>query len=331
MVYNFLVYVRCITFNHAHYIKDAMNGFTMQQTTFPFVCVIIDDASTDDEPGIIKEYLNENFNLGDSNLVRREETDDYVMIFAQHKSNKNCFFAVYFLKYNHYSIKRSKNIYFKEWHDHAKYIAYCEGDDYWVNAEKLQKQYNSLENNPKAVMAYTGFRTVDENGNDFVRPFYQKCMEKSHSGDCLATLYDGSYIMTLTKFINKDVIESEKYQKCPVKYDYSLDLSSAIMGDFIYLPDIMGCYRYTPTGAMATQRELYRQYFEDTYKYFSRIVLDGQIKNIKPQSKLIIRLHILVHSMKNKDWMFVVEIMKKDFISILLFPIAFIYSLLKLQ
>ena len=54
------VVVRCITFNHAPYIQEALNGFTMQKTTFPFVCTIIDDASTDGEQDVIKKYLEDN-------------------------------------------------------------------------------------------------------------------------------------------------------------------------------------------------------------------------------------------------------------------------------
>ena len=50
---NFKVCVRCFTFNQANYIEDAMNGFTMQQTDFPFVCCIVDDASTDEEQRVI--------------------------------------------------------------------------------------------------------------------------------------------------------------------------------------------------------------------------------------------------------------------------------------
>ncbi|MBR4365861.1 MAG: glycosyltransferase family 2 protein, partial [Bacteroidaceae bacterium] len=83
---NFIVRVSCMTFNHAPYIEDAMNGFTMQETTFPFVCTIIDDASTDGEQEVIKKYLQEHFDLEDSSVVRNEETDDYVLTFARHKT-----------------------------------------------------------------------------------------------------------------------------------------------------------------------------------------------------------------------------------------------------
>ena len=70
----FIVCVRCITFNHANYIEDAMNGFTMQETNFPYVCTILDDASTDGEQEVIKKYLQEHFDLEDKSVVRNEET-----------------------------------------------------------------------------------------------------------------------------------------------------------------------------------------------------------------------------------------------------------------
>ena len=66
---NFLVKVKCITFNHSKFITDAMNGFCMQQTDFPFVCCIVDDASTDGEQQVIKEYLQQNFDLSEESSV----------------------------------------------------------------------------------------------------------------------------------------------------------------------------------------------------------------------------------------------------------------------
>ena len=54
---DFKVCVRCMTYNQASYIEDALNGFCIQQTSFPFVCCILDDASTDGEPEVIKKYL----------------------------------------------------------------------------------------------------------------------------------------------------------------------------------------------------------------------------------------------------------------------------------
>ena len=57
------VCVRCATFNHAPYIKATMGGFCMQQTGFPFICVIIDDASKDGEQQVIMQYLHDHFEI----------------------------------------------------------------------------------------------------------------------------------------------------------------------------------------------------------------------------------------------------------------------------
>lgn len=159
---NIFVYIQCPTFNQASYIVDTMNGFTMQQTTFPYVCCIMDDASTDGEPEVIKHYLEEYFDLADKSVVRNEETDDYILIFAQHKTNKNCYFVVYLLKYNHYSIKKTKMPYISKWRDNAKYIAICEGDDYWIDSLKLQKQVDFLQSHPHISYTCTRFKILNQ-------------------------------------------------------------------------------------------------------------------------------------------------------------------------
>lgn len=152
----FLVRVSCMTYNHAPYIVDAMNGFCMQETDFPFVCTIMDDASTDGEQEVIKKYLADHFDLDDQTIVRNEETDDYVLTFARHKKNHNCYFAVFFLKYNHFAIKKIKeSSYISEWQDQVKYIALCEGDDYWISPHKLQMQVEFLENNNEYCLCGT--------------------------------------------------------------------------------------------------------------------------------------------------------------------------------
>ena len=124
----YMVRVQCMTYNHAPYIEDAMNGFCMQETDFPYVCVIVDDASTDGEPEVIKYYLEKNFDLQGSQYFREEDTGDYHLIFAKHKINPNCYFGVLLLKYNHWKKKKAKAPYFEEW-SRSKYIALCEGDD----------------------------------------------------------------------------------------------------------------------------------------------------------------------------------------------------------
>ncbi|SHM04277.1 hypothetical protein SAMN04488494_1183 [Xylanibacter ruminicola] len=143
--YEHKVCVECFTYNQSLYIEDALDGFCMQHTTFPYVCVIIDDASTDGEQKVLTDYLKRNFNLNDTSVVRNEDYVNYSLVYAQHKNNENCYFAVIFLKYNHYSKALDKTPYFSEWHNNSKYLAFCEGDDFWIDSHKLQKQVDFLE------------------------------------------------------------------------------------------------------------------------------------------------------------------------------------------
>lgn len=75
----FLVNVTCLTFNHSNYIIDTMNGFCMQETNFPFICCILDDASTDGEQSIIKKYIEDNFDLSETSEYYYKETDIFFL------------------------------------------------------------------------------------------------------------------------------------------------------------------------------------------------------------------------------------------------------------
>ena len=159
---DYLVRVSCMTYNQASYIKDAMNGFCMQETTFPFVCVIIDDASKDGEQEVIRHFVEEKFDLGEDNVAYEKDTDYGHVTFARNKTNWNCFFSVIYLNENHFSLRKPKAPYFKEWMD-TKYVALCEGDDYWLDPEKLQKQVSFLEEHPDFGFVGTNVK-VDNNG-----------------------------------------------------------------------------------------------------------------------------------------------------------------------
>lgn len=162
MSIDFLVSVRCFTYNQSAYIKDALNGFVMQQTNFPFVVLVVDDASTDGEQEVIRKFMAEEFDLSDTSVAYEKETEYAYIQYAQHKTNKNCFMVAMFLKENHYSIKKPKYPYLVEWRDNVKYEAICEGDDYWIDPLKLQKQVDFLEENEDYVMTHTAFNYLIE-------------------------------------------------------------------------------------------------------------------------------------------------------------------------
>lgn len=152
----------CRTFNHAHFIKDAMNGFCIQETNFPFVAIIIDDASTDGEPEIISQYLEDHFDMAHAQY---DENDDAKIIAAIHKNNSNCHFLVILLKYNFYSIKKAQYPLYKGWYENVPYITMCEGDDYWTDPLKLQKQVDYIETHPKCGLIYTDFDVYVQRSN----------------------------------------------------------------------------------------------------------------------------------------------------------------------
>ena len=164
---SYLLRIYCATFNHHAYINDTLNGFAMQQTTFPFICTIVDDASTDGEQEVIKKYVQDNFDLQDASVAYERDTDYGHVTFAQHKTNKNCFFAVILLKENHYSQKKPKAPYLTEWKD-TKYIALCEGDDYWTDPLKLQKQVDFLEANVDYSLCFHKVSIVSNNEKDLM-------------------------------------------------------------------------------------------------------------------------------------------------------------------
>lgn len=66
---NYKVQARCLTYNQAKYIEDALNGFAMQQTNFPFVCLVIDDCSTDGEQEVIKSWMNRECDMDKAEYV----------------------------------------------------------------------------------------------------------------------------------------------------------------------------------------------------------------------------------------------------------------------
>ena len=113
-----LVSIGCITYNHAPYIRQCLEGFLMQKTTFPFEIIINDDCSTDGTTEIVKEYAD-------------KYPDLIIPIFHEENQYQKGVRGIY-----------AKFVYPKV---RGKYIALCEGDDYWIDPLKLQKQVDFLE------------------------------------------------------------------------------------------------------------------------------------------------------------------------------------------
>lgn len=240
--YKYMVATRCYTYNHAPYIEDALRGFAMQETTFPVVTIIVDDASTDGEPEVIQKYLTEHF----QSPYRTEESEYANIICAKHKINVNCDFVVFLLKYNHYSIKKPKIFYLSEWLDNAKYHALCEGDDYWIEPMKLQMQVDFLENHPDYVLCHTDFDL--SNGGRRNHSVVQM-PDDNYFPDIIIK---GQQIGTATTlFLN------EAYQRTPKLYqrkewpmgDFPMWIELSREGKIKFLPKATTCYRILDNSA----------------------------------------------------------------------------------
>lgn len=182
-----LVTVCCTTYNHESYVREAIESFLIQETEFPFEIIIHDDASTDGTAAIILEYA-ERYPRLIRTIIQTE---------------------------NQYSKAGLINPRFVFPKATGKYLALCEGDDYWMDRRKLQKQVTFLENNPDYVITYSDCQPFDENG----------VIDRDYGGareDLSATqLKKATPIFTLTSCF-RNVID-----------EVPLDLMSARYGDFV--------------------------------------------------------------------------------------------------
>lgn len=259
---NFKVCVRCYTFNQSKFIEETLNGFTMQQTNFPFVCCIVDDASTDNEQVVVKRYMDRYFNLLNSSVSYVKETDYAKIIFAQHINNKNCYFAVLFLKKNLYSINKSykKIEYISEWRKKCKYEAICEGDDYWIAPNKLQKQVDYMEAHPMCSLSFHAHQELNKNSFILVRR-YNQLVEECPMADII--LGDGGFMATNSMVYRIDKVlkqEPDWAKNAPIG-DLPLMLKMATQGTVAYINDVMSVYRINTPGSWTARSMTFR------YKY----------------------------------------------------------------
>lgn len=138
-----LVSICCITYNHEKYIGQAIDGFLIQETDFPIEIIIHDDASTDGTADIIRKYAAKDDRI--KPILRRENI----------KSTGVPIFPITF--------KVAK----------GKYITMCEGDDYWTDPLKLQKQVDFLEEHPDVNWVHTDFDWLDENTGSIIKNYYK--------------------------------------------------------------------------------------------------------------------------------------------------------------
>ena len=253
----YLVQVKCFTYNHVSYIEDAMNGFCMQQTDFPFVCCVVDDASTDGEQEVVEKYLEDNFDLSDTSVAYEKEEDYGHVVFARHKKNQNCYFAVVFLNENHFSQRKPKSQYLERWTDDAKYVAVCEGDDYWIDPLKLQKQVDVLEADETLMAVVANAKVVDKGGKELVAKQKDVVPDNKQGRYDLRSFFNNVHHYPTATVCYRRTHESEIKEKTkimsnPFLGDWTKWIAYHIYGDFYYIDQVVAAYRINPTSVTHT-------------------------------------------------------------------------------
>ena len=248
------VFVRCMTFNHEAYIKDALNGFVMQQTTFPFVVAIINDASTDKTKSVINEFVENNCIHNPEIDLRIEEYGTVLDVIV--KDNPHCIFHIVHLNENHYG-KKSKLPYFAKYENAAKYVGMCEGDDYWTDPLKLQKQVDILEAD-ETLMAVCSDTSIVDNHSNLLNAKRGGVVKDDIEGRyTLRDFFRGNHQYPTASVVYRNTHKEEIRQKMAHTRntylgDWTMWICLHIFGDFYYINEPMVAYRINPTSVTHT-------------------------------------------------------------------------------
>lgn len=213
------VSIRCTTYNHHLYIEDALDSFLMQETSFPFEIVIHDDASIDNTKRIIEKYFK-NY----PRIIR-----PIFEIENQYSKGNGCL--------NKAIIK-----YFR-----GKYVAFCEGDDYWIDNLKLQKQYDSMENNKDCFLCVHNTEIHNSDGTISYLPIRRFNEGVIESSEFLNTMSAYNF-HTSSFFFNKEKLlkyysEDLAFIKAVKVGDIPLLLYFGYIGNIYYISNLMSVYR----------------------------------------------------------------------------------------
>ena len=158
--------------------------------------------------------------------------------------------VVFFLKYNHYQIRKPKAPYPNKLIN-SKYLAICEGDDYWTDPQKLQKQVDFMNSHPKYSMCYHAVNHLSDSkiiGND-----------KKHEEECDVTAENiieggGGYCATCSLLYKSEyVYDIPNFRRLAKVGDAPLQVLLAIRGKVRYFPTIMGTYRKNVPGSWTSR------------------------------------------------------------------------------
>lgn len=242
MIPKYKVAIVCITYNHQEYISDALDSFLNQITDFEFQVIIHDDASTDNTSEIIKEYKE------------KYPNKIFPIIQLENQFSKG-------IAGNKYRFKQINNLIDSE------YVAICEGDDYWIDNYKLQKQVYFLDNNRTYSASTHRVRVFDDIEQRFIR---KEGWNKERIKTEEFILYGAGIVPT------SSIVVRSKYFKLPpfgAKYqfgDYQFQIYVSLNGQVFNFLDYMGVYRLNSINSFTTN--LKKGHISNTIEIYNQII-----------------------------------------------------------
>lgn len=207
-----LVSINCMTYNHEEYIAEAIESFLMQITEFNYEILIGEDCSTDNTKIIVENYMR--MYPKKIRIITSEEN-----VGAKMNSQR--------------LLENSK----------GKYIAECEGDDYWIDPYKLQKQVDYMEAHPTCTLCFHASETIQapkKPTGRVVRPYNRSKI--SPVEDIISG--GGRFCDTASLFYPKKLMEdSPEFYREAIVGDYPLQMILASQGYAYYIDECMSAYR----------------------------------------------------------------------------------------
>jgi len=249
--HNTIVSVLMLTYNHEKYVETAIKSILCQKTNFCFELLIGEDCSTDNTRQIVIEYGNKNPDIIRTFLsvknVGAIENEKKLMEMAQ-----------------------------------GKYIAFCEGDDYWTDEHKLQKQVDFLESNPDYGLVHGDTNLLNASSGELIKAYNKSKGIKIPEGDIFRNLMTPSHIIkTMTVCFNKALFEKYYLSDTQIMnkdwrlIDISIWLMIARHSKIHYFNEVFATYRLLPESMSRSRnpRKLYEFHKSifDIKKYFLKI------------------------------------------------------------
>lgn len=238
---NPLVTVLCLTYNQAGLIRDALEGFVAQRAPFRFEVLVHDDASTDGTAEIVREYQARY-----PELIRG-------VFQTENQTSKGIAVSRAFL----YPLIR------------GRFVALCEGDDWWTDPDKLCKQVEALRAHPEAdICAHRTLCLRDGQPHGYQAPRLRDCVIPAEE----VILGGGNFVATSSLMCRREAYMRQTPMRDVLVNDYVLQIQGSLRGGMVYLDDCMSVYR---TGIPGSWTSLNGKWLSDEVRAELKRMLDA--------------------------------------------------------